>query len=100
MTGCGVLVRPRPSEDVLSPLPGPTLHEADRKAILWFLDQQGWEPIDEAGNGEPLTIEGYTSDGRQVVGLYGRHPIRNTVDVDELAESFAELHRKAGVLPA
>jgi hypothetical protein len=100
MTGCGVLVRPRASEDVASPTPyGSSLHEADRRAMLSFLDDQGWEPIDEAPD-EPLCVEGYTADGRQVIGLYGRNPIRGTVDVDELAESFAELHRRAGVLPA
>jgi hypothetical protein len=99
VTGCGVLVRPRPSEDVACPFPGPSLHEADRRAVLHFLDDQGWEPIEDVDQ-DPGCVEGYTADGRQVIGLYGRNPLRSTVDVDELAESFAELHRRAGVLPA
>lgn len=96
-TGCGVLVRPLPGDDVPSPdMGGCTLHEADRRALLWFLDQQGWELIDD--DDELAGVEGYTADGRMVVGMYGRNPEHVTLDVDVLAESFSELHRLAGVV--
>jgi hypothetical protein len=86
--GTGLLVRPLPREDVADPLGGQSLHHADWDAVVRHLDGLGWEPSeDEHGD---LCHAGYTSDGREVIGLYGREPII-VPTLDEEARAIAAL---------
>ncbi len=77
-----------PREDVADPLGGQSLHHADWDAVVRHLDGLGWEPSeDEHGD---LCHAGYTSDGREVIGLYGREPII-VPTLDEEARAIAAL---------
>lgn len=96
-TGCGVMVRPRPSDDVSWPGSGPSLHEADWAAIVRLLDDEGWEPLgDGSGDSRPC-VEGYTGDGKQVIVLSGRYPVADDPELDEVARTLDELHHLAGL---
>ena len=99
-TGCGVMVRPRPADDIASPDWGPSLHEADWDAILRLLHDEGWEPIPADVVGAGPAVEGYTGDGKQVIVLSGRYPVSLELDLDEVVRSLDELHELAGLAAA
>ncbi len=100
ITGCGVLVRPMPHDDVVAPIAGQSLHEADWNALVRLLDDEGWEPIEDEDNRGLPCVEGYTRDGKQIIVLSGRDPLTTGLDLDEVARSFAELHELAGLVSA
>lgn len=87
LTGCGLLTLPRPHEDVLN------LHESDRSAMLRKLGSIAWTPSeDEDGC---MSHEGYTHDGRELVGLYGECAVIDCPSVDEMADAYAALVAEA-----
>lgn len=111
MTGSGLLVLPRPGDDVALPTteaPARTsgayapvsewLHDADFAAVLADLDRRGWEPLEDDGGG--MLHEGWTEDGREVVGLYGSDPIQSHVFIEEVAQAHVELHAAVGLVAA
>ncbi|NTW42263.1 MAG: hypothetical protein HGA44_20710 [Cellulomonadaceae bacterium] len=95
LTGSGLLVLPRPDDDVPDPFPAValTLRQAQRREALRALDAMGWEPSE--GDDGGWCWEGVAADGRQLVGLYGRDPISTAWDVTELAAVWGELHQLA-----
>ncbi len=97
LTGCGFLVRPKPGDDIPSPSAGPSLHEADWNAIVRLLDDEGWEPIEDADRHGGPCVEGYTADGKQVIVLSGRDPVAIDLDLDDVSRSLDELHELVGL---
>jgi hypothetical protein len=93
--GCGLLVRPLPPHDVPDPLRVGSLHEADWTAAMRFLHSIGWEPSE--GDDGGLVHEGYTVDGREVVGLFGWDPVTSLPTIPQQASSFEELRSVAGL---
>jgi len=93
MTGEGLLVRPKPADDMSVGMP--SLHAADWDRIIAELDRLGWEPTEDE-DGLPM-FDGMTTDGREVVGLYGREPITTMPTFAEAAEATEELARLAGL---
>ena len=87
MTGSGLLVLPLPDEDVTLGLP--SLHESAWGHALAKLDRVGWELAEDENGG--LCHEGYTKDGREIVGLYGREPVISDPSLEECADAFARL---------
>jgi hypothetical protein len=95
ITGCGLLVRPLPEDDMGGTDLGQSLQEADWNTAMRDLFARGWEPsMDEDGLGFALDSE--LPDGREVVGLYGRESVVDQPSMEQIAESFAELRRLAG----
>lgn len=93
-TGSGLLVRPLPCEDVADPLEVGTLHAADWTAAVRHLLAMGWEPSeDECGD---LVCEGFTSDGREVLGLCGFLAVARE-DIPEQARAFQQLRVWVGL---
>jgi len=94
MTGEGLLVRPKPADD-LSLSDMVSLHAADWDAAMHHLRGLGWGPTaDDDGS---LMLAGITADGREVIGLYGLEPITTMPTLTELAEAGEELARLAGL---
>jgi hypothetical protein len=56
------------------------------------LDLLGWEPTEDEDGG--LCHEGFTPDGHEVVGLYGREPITSDPSIGECADAFARLRER------
>lgn len=114
LTGQGQLVCPDPAGDLAmdeAPLqavtpsdgsvgyvPPCSLHEACEQRALSELDALGWEPSEGEDGWPSFCVDGYTADGRQVVGLYGRDPIITDPALDQLAEASAELSRLSGIV--
>jgi hypothetical protein len=71
MTGEGLLVRPKPADDLS--LGMPSLHAADWDHAIAELDRLGWEPTEGEDGG--VCYDGMTTDGREVIGLGCREPI-------------------------
>jgi len=94
LTGSGLLVRPRPELDLRTTGLAPSLHEADWNHAMRDLDARGWEPT-ESERGA-IAVDSYMPDGREVIGLHGRHPIIAEPTIEQELESFAELRRLAG----
>ena len=94
MTGSGLLVMPRPEDD-LALGDGVGLHEADWSRVIAELDRLGWEPTED-DDGLPM-FDGMTTDGREVIGLYCREPITTMPTLAECAEADEELARLAGM---
>ena len=93
MTGEGLLVRPHPADDLgLSMV---SLHAADWDAAIAHLRGLGWEPTSD-DDGSPM-LAGLTSDGRDVIGLYGLEPITTAPTLAEAAEAAQGLARLAGM---
>jgi hypothetical protein len=107
-SGCGALVLPRESEDVELEPGGLTAHEAALADLLATLECMGWELTDgdygpmclTDGDLGRMCLEGYTAEGRAVVGLYGLHPSDPDLahSVERLGEVFAALHRLVGLV--
>ena len=93
MTGEGLLVRPKPADDLS--LSMVSLHAADWDAAITHLRELGWEPTEDE-DGLPM-FDGMTTDGREVVGLYGREPITTMPTLAEAAGATEELARLAGM---
>lgn len=106
--GCGALVLPHQSEDVRLDRDGLSTHEAALVDLLGTLATMGWEPTDGDYGPERLRhsehagmcLDGYTADGRAVVGLYGLNPSDPELarSIDRIGESFAALHRTVGIV--
>ena len=92
LTGEGLLVLPLPTDDLRDPLGGRPLHEVEWAAVLRHLDALGWEPTEDEDGG--LCHVGYTPEGREVVGLYGRVPV---LSLPSIPEQAAALHDLAGL---
>lgn len=96
-TGQGVLIAPEASADLaLRSSLFPSLHEADRLAMLAMLDVHGF---DLGEDGETWEQVGTTTSGQPVGYLYGREPLVAEPSMAELASSFAELSALAGLVP-
>ena len=95
LTGEGLLVRPLPADDMPDPLAGPSLHEVEWGAVMRHLDGLGWEPSEDEGG--DLCHLGYTQDGREVVGLYGREPVTSMPSIPEQAAALDSLLERVGV---
>jgi hypothetical protein len=93
MTGEGILVRPKPADDLS--LSMPSLHAADWDAAMAHLRGQGWEPTAD-DDGSPM-LAGLTADGRDVIGLYGLEPITTMPTLAEAAGATEELAKLAGM---
>jgi hypothetical protein len=97
MTGQGLLVMPRPEDDLT--LGGVGLHEADWNYAIAELDRLGWEPTEDDEDEEVgVCYDGDTIDGRAVIGLYGREPVVTMPTIREYAEADEELMRLAGLV--
>jgi hypothetical protein len=107
-SGCGALVLPPAAEDVHYDGGHPTAHEAALVDIMSTLASMGWE-LTDGDFGPPcvtdgelggMCLEGFTSDGRAVVSLYGLSPSDPDLarSVDGIGESFAALHRMVGLV--
>ncbi|MBF4162598.1 hypothetical protein [Nocardioides acrostichi] len=103
LTGDGALVLPHPDRDLALVDGEPTLNHADLVAALDRLDALGWE----LSRGEDYVpgswvsdacLEGWTLDGRPLVGLYGREPVHADLTLSERVEAFEEVRRLAGVV--
>jgi hypothetical protein len=94
VTGEGLLVMPRPEDDLS--LGGVGLHEADWDHVIAELDRLGWEPTEEDGG---VCYDGDTTDGRAVIGLGCREPITAMPTLAKAAEAIEELARLAGMTP-
>jgi hypothetical protein len=107
-SGCGALVLPRDSDDVEIEEGQLTAHESALADLLDTLGTMGWELTDgdygpmclTDGELGRMCLEGYTDDGRPVVGLYGLNPSdpERARSVEAIGESFAELHRVVGLV--
>jgi hypothetical protein len=94
MTGAAWLVRPRAEDDVVfHPLAG-SLNYASEVAFVRGL---GCEPPYEYDYDE--VHDGWTLDGREVVGLFGFDPITSEPTMEELAEALAELRALVPFVP-
>ena len=93
MTGEGLLVRPKPADDLSLSIV--SLHAADWEAAIAHLRGLGWEPTADI-DGSPM-LAGVTADGRDVIGLYGREPITTMPTLTEAAEATEELAKLAGM---
>jgi hypothetical protein len=93
MTGEGLLVRPKPADDLS--LSMVSLHAADWDSAIAHLRGLGWEPTAD-DDGSPM-LAGITADGREVIGLYGREPITTMPTLAEAAEATEELAKLAGM---
>jgi hypothetical protein len=107
-SGCGALVLPLESADVRFDESHPTAHEAALADLMGTLATMGWE-LTDGDYGPPclkdaqqggLRLEGFTVDGRAVVGLYGLHPSNPGLagSIEKIGESFAALHRLVGLV--
>jgi len=93
MTGEGLLVRPKPADDLgLSMV---SLHAADWDAAIAHLRGLGWEPTAD-DDGSPM-LAGITADGRDIIGLYELEPITTMPTLAEAAEATEELAKLAGM---
>jgi hypothetical protein len=98
MTGEGLLVRPHPADD-LSLSGMASLHAADWDHVIAELDRLGWEPLEsEEADGTPM-FAGMTTDGREVIALYGCEPVTSIPSIMELGEAGTELASMADVIP-
>ncbi len=93
MTGQGLLVRPHPADDLTMGLP--SLHESDWHRVIAELDRLGWEPTEDC-DGLPM-FDGMTTDGRDVIGLYGREPVTTMPTLSETSGAMHELAHMAGM---
>jgi len=98
MTGSGLLVLPRPADDVADPFAVMgSLHSSGWGNVIAQLDAMGWEPTQGEDGG--VCVDGYLADGRQVIGLFGREPITSNPSLDEAADAFGSLCRAVGLVP-
>src|SRR5450756_1280403 len=95
MTGEGLLVRPKPADDLTVGMP--SLHAADWDHAIAHLRGLGWEPTAD-DDGTPM-LAGVTADGRDVIGLYRLEPITTMPTLAEAAGATEELARLAGMAP-
>ncbi|MEV0733303.1 hypothetical protein [Polymorphospora sp. NPDC050346] len=96
MTGEGLLVLPLVADDI-EPVAGmASLHAADWDHAIRDLHRQGWEPSEDDDGG---TIRvGTTADGRDAIGLYGKHPVISLPSVEQAAEAMRDLLAVARVV--
>ncbi|GAA1915449.1 hypothetical protein GCM10009737_16070 [Nocardioides lentus] len=92
-TGDGLLVLPPAHEEVW--LGSTSVHAACWADALAALDGVGWEPS-EGDDGGPC-VEGMTRTGREVIGLFGRDPIRSEPSLEDGAAAYAGLLALAAV---
>jgi hypothetical protein len=107
-SGCGALVLPHESEDVEIDSSRLTTHEAALADLLETLATMGWMLTDgdygpiclSDGQLGGMSLDGYTAEGRAVVGLYGQNPSDPEAgrSIERIGESFAELHRAVGLV--
>lgn len=95
MTGGGVLVRPKPADDLSMGMP--SLHAADWDRAMDHLRGLGWEPV--ADDDELPMFAGMTADGRDACLLRTDEPITSEPTPEECAEADEELARVAGIVP-
>ena len=105
MTGEGLLVLPRPEDDIRDDIDGTaalpsvlSMQEADWGSVIASLDAMGWEPTANEDDGG-VWHNGFTADGREVIGLYCREPIITMAGFDERADAYEALAALAGLAP-
>jgi hypothetical protein len=94
MTGEGRLILPEPSGDLALSGSPVSLHAADWGAVVRELDRLGWEPSENEDGG--WLHCGRTSEGRDVVSLYGREPVITEPSIENAIAACVELDRIAG----
>ena len=95
MTGEGLLVRPKPADDL--GLGMVSLHAADWDAAIAHLRGLGWEPV--ADDDELPMFAGMTADGRDACLLRADEPITSEPTPEECRDADEELVRVAGIVP-
>ena len=95
MTGGGLLVRPKPADDLS--LSMVSLHAADWDAAIGHLRGLGWEPVADVD--ELPMFAGMTSDGRDAILLRTDEPITSEPTSEECVEADEELARAADLVP-
>jgi hypothetical protein len=93
-TGQGELVLPLPADDLR--MTGPSLHASDWEAVIDDLTANGWQPSESSETGE-WVFDGETTEGRDVIGLFGLDPIVSDPSLEEMCRASAELLALAGV---
>ena len=93
-TGDGVLVLPRSEDDVW--LGAESIHGADWDHVVRLLHAMSWEPSEDEIDGGLLSM-GMDHEGREVIGLYGRNPLRDEPSIAERANALSGLLALAGV---
>lgn len=83
MAGNGCLVMPHHDHNVW--LRGSSLHEAEWNHVIRDLDSRGWEPSE--GDDGDMCVDGFTDDGRMIVGLYCRDPFIGNPTLPEMVAS-------------
>ena len=96
MNGEGVLVMPDPAVDVRGLGLSPSLHASGWDAVVRHLDGLGWEPCEDDEQGGWLHV-GLTTDGLDVLALFGRDPIVSRPSLEECMESVRDLAGMAGM---
>jgi hypothetical protein len=94
MTGRAWLTRARPEDDVILDPAAASLHFA---AEVAFLRGLGCEPPHEYDDDE--WGDGWTLDGREVIGLHGFEPITSDPTIEELAEALAAFRALVPFVP-
>lgn len=92
-SGDGFLILPLPRTDVV--LDGESLHRADFLAALEELEFRGWGLSERDPDGVSRTYQGFTHDGRALVGLHGRDPLMPDIGFSERVEAWAAVKRVA-----
>jgi hypothetical protein len=95
MTGGGLLVRPKPADDLS--LSMVSLHAADWDAAIAHLRGLGWEPAEDEDGDETPRFAGVTADGRDAILLRTDEPITSRPTPEECADADEELARVAGL---
>ncbi|MCW2529604.1 MAG: hypothetical protein JWM76_4464 [Pseudonocardiales bacterium] len=93
MYGVGVLVRPKPCDDVRDPLSGPSLHAVEWDAVIRHLAELSFQPTEGEHGG--TSVVGVTEHGNEVIALYGWTPIVSVPTIEEESRALIELMRTA-----
>ena len=91
-TGSGLLVRPKPADDLSVGMV--SLHAADWDHVIAELDRLGWEPTED-DDGLPM-FDGMTTDGREVRRALRARAGYDHADARRVRRSYAShagLHR-------
>jgi hypothetical protein len=89
MRGEGLLLRPRPQDDMEDPrgFPAVPLHQVELDVVVTDLALTDWHiSADDCGDWFEEVI-----DGRTTIALYGGNPITSDPDIEQMASAQAEV---------
>ncbi len=92
-SGDGFLILPQARTDVV--LDGESLHRADFVAALEELEFRGWSLSERDPDGVARIYQGFTRDGRALVGLYGRDPLLPDLSFAERVDAWTAIKQVA-----